>query len=67
MKECQVFKIRLLWDKIDKLFHLKDSQVRGVNYIPINNTLHLGEDHKLHFTFNSKYNKDLCKTTMIPM
>lgn len=59
MKECQVFKIRLLWDKIDKLFHLKDSQVRGVNYIPINNTLHLGEDHKLHFTFNSKYNKDL--------
>lgn len=59
MEKYQVFKIRLLWDKMDKLFHLKDSQVRGLNYIPISNSVHLGEDYKLHLTFKSKYNNDL--------
>lgn len=59
MEKHQVFKIRLLWDKIDKLLHLKDSHVKGLNYIPISNSVHLGEDHKLHLTFKSKYNYDL--------
>lgn len=34
MDNYQVFKVRLLWDKIDKIFHLKDSQVKGLSYNP---------------------------------
>ena len=59
MDKCQVFKVRLLWECIEKLFHLKDSQVEGLSYNPINNTLRLGKDHKLHFSFKCKYNEEI--------
>ena len=54
MDKCQVFKVQLLWESIEKLFHLKDSQVKGLSYNPVNNSIRLGKDHKLHFSFKSK-------------
>lgn len=59
MDKCQVFKVRLLWEYIEKLFHLKDSQVKGLSYNPIKNAIRLGKDHKLHFSFKSKYNEEI--------
>lgn len=59
MDVCQLFKVRLLWEKIDKILHLRDSKVKGLDYIPIINTLCLGKDNKLHLNFNCKYGKEL--------
>ncbi len=59
MDNYQVFKVHLLWESIDKLFHLKDSQVKGLSYNPIKNAVRLGKDHKLHFSFKSKYNEEI--------
>ena len=41
MDKCQVFKVQLLWESIEKLFHLKDSQVKGLSYNPFNNSIRL--------------------------
>ena len=57
MDNYQVLKVRLLWESIEKLFHLKDSQVKGLSYNPINNAIRLGKDHKLHLSFKSKNNE----------
>ena len=32
MDACQLFKVRLLWEKIDKILHLRDSNVKGLDY-----------------------------------
>ena len=58
MNDCQQFKVRLLWEFIDKILHLRNSQVKGLSYIPTTNTLHLGKDHKLHLCFQSQYVND---------
>ena len=59
MIDCQLFKVRLLWEFIDKILHLKDSQVKGLSYVPATNAIHLGKDHKLHLCFQRKYHNDL--------
>lgn len=58
MNDCQEFKVRLLWEYIDKILHLKNSQVKGLDYIPPTNAIHLGNDHKLHLCFQSQYVND---------
>lgn len=59
MIDCPLFKVRLLWEYIDKILHLKNSQVKGLSYIPTTNAIHLGEDHKLHLCFQRKYHNEL--------
>lgn len=59
MINCQLFKVRLLWDFIDKILHLKDSQVKGLSYIPATNAIHLGKDNKLHLCFQYQYHNEL--------
>lgn len=59
MINCQLFKVRLLWEFIDKILHLKDSQVKGLSYIPTTNAIHLGKDNKLHLCFQSQYCNEL--------
>ena len=59
MINCQLFKVRLLWDFIDKILHLKDSQVKGLSYILTTNAIHLGKDNKLHLCFQSQYCNEL--------
>jgi len=54
MDNYQVFKVRLLWENIEKLFHLKNIQVKGLSYNPIKNAIRLGKDHKLHLSFKNK-------------
>ena len=59
MSEYQVLKVRLLWESIDKILHLKNSQVKGLSYIPNTNTLYLGKDNKLHLSFQTLFNINL--------
>lgn len=59
MINCQLFKVRLLWDFIDKILHLKDSQVKGLSYVPATNAIHLGKDNKLHLCFQYQYHNEL--------
>ena len=59
MINCQLFKVRLLWEYIDKILHLKNSQVKGLSYIPATNAIHLGKDNKLHLCFQRKYHNEL--------
>lgn len=59
MIDCQLFKVRLLWEFIDKILHLTNSQVKGLNYIPTTNTIHLGKDNNLHLCFQRKYHNEL--------
>lgn len=61
MDELQLFKVRLLWEKIDKILHMKDCHVKGLSYIKSHNSIHLGSDNKLHLCFQSKFNNDLYK------
>lgn len=58
MSEWPVFKVHLLWETINKILHLKDSQVKGLSYALNNNAIFLGKDNKLHLSFQSKYNND---------
>ena len=58
MIDYQLFKVHLLWEYIDKILHLENSQVKGLSYIPTTNTIHLGEDNKLHLCFQRKYHND---------
>ncbi len=59
MNNCHLFKVRLLWETINKFLHMKNNQVKGLSYIPDSNTIYLGKDNKLHLCFQSKYNKQL--------
>lgn len=61
MDKCQVLKVDLLWESIEKLFHLKDSKVEGLSYSPNSNDIRLGKDHKFHLKFVSKYNNEIEK------
>ena len=64
MINCQLFKVRLLWEFIDKIFHLKNSQVKGLSYIPATNAIHLGKDNKLHLCFHMLYKERTPKTNL---
>ncbi len=59
MIDYQLFKVHLLWEYIDKILHLENSQVKGLSYIPTTNAIHLGEDNKLHLCFQRKYHNEL--------
>lgn len=59
MIDCQLFKVHLLWEYIDKILHLENSQVTGLSYIPTTNAIHLGKDNKLHLCFQRKYHNEL--------
>ena len=59
LNDCQQFNVRLMWEFIDKTLHMKDSQVKGISYIPSTNSMCLGDDNKLHLCFQSKYNYEL--------
>ena len=48
-----------MWEFIDKILHLKNSQVKGLSYIPSTNEMHLGNDHKLHLCFQCQYHNEL--------
>ena len=61
MNDFQRFNVRLLWEFIDKILHLKDSQVKGLSYIPAANAIHLGKDNKLHLCFQRQYHNELWK------
>lgn len=61
MKMDHFFKVRLLWETIEKIFHMKDIQVKGLSYIPRRNVIYLGKDNKLHLCFKKKCNEDIFK------
>ena len=59
MNQPHYFRVKQLWKLIDRILHLKNCQVSGVNYIPNSNEICLGKDHKLHLIFQSVYNNDI--------
>lgn len=53
------FKLKQLWELIDRILNLKNCHVTGINYIPAENEICIRKDHKLHLLFQSAYNNDI--------
>ena len=59
MNKPSFFRVTQLWEIIDTILQMKNCKVTGVNYIPVNNEIYLGPDHRLHLLFQSVFNRDL--------